>query len=111
VKENVFMNKAFDRIKAGLEDAIDFAHGNEKGRRVHQVEVPAVDVRSIHSRTGLTQHQFSAKYGFAVASVRNWEQGRRKPERSARLLLKVIEKHPEVVEEALTESYSPQQGS
>jgi putative transcriptional regulator len=97
------MGQAFDRIKAGLEDAIDYARGDTQGSRVHHVEIPAVNVRSIRHRTGLTQDQFSAKYGFAVASVRNWEQGRRQPERSARLLLKVIEKHPEVVEEALTE--------
>jgi len=62
-----------------------------------------VDVRAIRRRTGLTQDQFSAKYGFTLGAVRNWEQGRRTPERSARLL-KVIEKHPKVVEEALAES-------
>jgi putative transcriptional regulator len=95
------MSNAFDRIKAGLEDAIEFAHGDSAGRRVHQVEVPAVNVRSIRHRTGLTQQEFSAKYGFAVAAVRNWEQGRRQPDRSARLLLMVIDRHPEVVEEAI----------
>lgn len=98
------MSQAFERIKAGLEDAIDYARGDAEGSRVHQIEVPAVDVRAIRHRTGLTQDQFSAKYGFAVASVRNWEQGRRRPERAARLLLKVIEKHPEVVEDALAEA-------
>ncbi|MCC6455864.1 MAG: type II toxin-antitoxin system MqsA family antitoxin [Caldilineaceae bacterium] len=95
------MSKAFERIKAGLEDAVEYARGDTKGRRVHQIEVPAVNVRSIRHRTGLTQHEFSAKYGFAVASVRNWEQGRRQPDRSARLLLMVIDKYPNVVEEAL----------
>jgi putative transcriptional regulator len=99
----VFMGKAFDRIKAGLEDAVEYARGDTQGRRVHAIKVPAVNVRAIRRRTGLTQDQFSAKYGFAVASVRNWEQGRRQPERSARLLLRVIEKHPEAVEDALTE--------
>ena len=96
------MSKAFDRIKASLEDGIAYAHGDVQDRRVHQVEVPAVDVRAIRKRTGLTQQKFSSKYGFAVASLRNWEQGRRQPERSARLLLKVIDRHPAAVEEALT---------
>lgn len=102
------MDRAFERIKAGLEDAIEYAHGEHAGSRVHHSDVhhsdvPAVDVRAIRHRTGLTQDQFSAKYGFAVASVRNWEQGRH-PERAARLLLRVIEKHPEVVEEALSDA-------
>lgn len=98
------MGKAFDRIRAGLEDAINYGKGNTKDRRVHQKNVPGVNVLSIRRRTGLTQDQFSTKYGFKLASVRNWEQGRRQPERSARLLLMVIEKHPEVVEEVLVDA-------
>ena len=98
------MSNAFDRIQAGLEDAIEYADGEVKGRREHRIEVPGVNVRSIRHRTGLTQQEFSAKYGFAVATVRNWEQGRRQPDRSARLLLMVIDKHPEVVEEAITKA-------
>ncbi|MCC6167149.1 MAG: type II toxin-antitoxin system MqsA family antitoxin [Caldilineaceae bacterium] len=62
-----------------------------------------MNMRTIRRRMGLTQEQFSAKYGFTLAAVRNWEQGRRRPERAARLLLKVIETHPEVVEDALAE--------
>ena len=96
------MNNAFDRIKAGLEDAIEYADDDTTDRRVHQLEVPVVNVRSIRHRTGLTQQEFSTKYGFAVAAVRNWEQGRRQPDRSARLLLMVIDKHPDVVEEVIT---------
>jgi putative transcriptional regulator len=33
--------------------------------------------------------------------VRDWEQGRRKPERSARILLRIVEKEPEAVTRAL----------
>lgn len=97
------MSKAFDRIKAGLEDAIEYGRGDTQDRYVHKVAIPTVNVRSIRHRTGLTQQEFSTRYGFAVASVRNWEQGRRQPDRSARLLLIVIDKHPEVIEDALAE--------
>lgn len=97
------MSRAFDRIKEGVEDAIAYAQGDSQGRRVHQVTVSEVDVRSIRHRTGLTQQEFSRKYGFTVGAVRNWEQGGRKPERTARLLLKVLDKHPEVVDEVLAE--------
>jgi len=37
----------------------------------------------------------------ALSAVRDWEQGRRQPERSARILLKVVEKEPEAVTRAL----------
>jgi hypothetical protein len=38
------MTKAYDKIRRGLTEAIDFAHGKQTGARVRQVDVPAVDV-------------------------------------------------------------------
>ncbi len=42
------------------------------------------------------------QYGFTTHSIRNWEQGSRKPPLQARAFLKVIEKNPKAVREALT---------
>ena len=50
---------------------------------------------------GLSQEAFARKYGFALSAVRDWEQGRRRPERSARILLKIVEREPEAVTRAL----------
>ena len=47
------------------------------------------------------QAEFASKFGFSSASVRNWEQGRRRPEGPARVLLAVIDRHPDAVEDAL----------
>lgn len=55
------------------------------------------------SSAEMQQEQFAARFGFAPASVRNWEQGRRQPECPARVLLALIARHPEVVEEVLRE--------
>ena len=60
-----------------------------------------VDVASIRKRLALSQQQFADRFGFSVASVRDWEQGRRRPERAARLLLKVIEMERPAVERVL----------
>jgi putative transcriptional regulator len=95
------MGKNFDRIMKGLGEASDFVHGeaDEKAFRVHVPET--VDVKAIRKKLKLTQGEFAARYGFTVGAVRDWEQGRRRPEASARVLLKVVEKHPEIVAEAL----------
>jgi putative transcriptional regulator len=61
----------------------------------------SVDVRSIRSRTGLSQTEFARRFGFSVSAVREWEQGRRQPEAAARVLLLVIASRPEVVDEVL----------
>ncbi len=60
-----------------------------------------VDVSSLRRRLRLSQRQFAERFGFTLGAVRDWEQGRRKPERSARVLLKVIDKEREAVERAL----------
>jgi putative transcriptional regulator len=93
--------RAFDKIKAGLDSAKDYLDGTAD-RRKYRVHVPdTVDVRKIRARLGLSQEAFAEAYGFAVSAVRDWEQGRRTPERSARILLKIVEKEPDAVTRAL----------
>jgi putative transcriptional regulator len=68
----------------------------------YRVFVPAeVDVRKIRRRLKLSQDEFAAKFGLSVATVREWEQNRRRPEGAARVLLTVIAKEPEAVSRAL----------
>lgn len=95
------MSKNFDRIMQGLNEASDFVRGkaDEKAFRVHVPE--KVNVKAIRKKLKLTQEEFAVRYGFSVAAVRDWEQDRRRPETSARVLLKVVEKHPDIVAEVL----------
>jgi putative transcriptional regulator len=90
-----------DEIIEGLENAIEYARGDEKKGRETTVLVPTVDVKSIRKDRQMTQEEFAMAYGFSVHAVRNWEQGRRRPDRSARILLEVIHRNPDVVEDAL----------
>ena len=40
------------------------------------VEDPkSVDLKALRQRLGLSQAKFARRYGFAVGSIRNWEQG------------------------------------
>jgi len=90
------------KILEGLEDLTSHARGEKTSVRVRTVTVPDdVDVKAIRERLGLTQLQFAARFGFTPGTIRNWEQGHRKPEGPARTLLKVIEKRPDVVQDAL----------
>ncbi|CRL13849.1 helix-turn-helix domain-containing protein [Phaeobacter italicus] len=68
-------------------------------------EVPMVDVVRLRKSLGMSQERFCSHFGFRLGSVRNWEQGRRLPERPARILLRMIEDDPERVERFLREAY------
>ena len=56
-----------------------------------------IDVRSVRRDRGLTQQAFADTFGFTVGAVRDWEQGRKRPDRTARVLLAVIQSAPEAV--------------
>ena len=92
---------AFDRIMAGLNDAIAIANGTADPAtyRVHGPE--RIDVRRIRQGLGLTQSEFAARFGFSIHTLRKWEQDGRQPEGPARAYLRVIERNPKAVEEAL----------
>ena len=93
---------AGDSIIAGMRDALAYAQGEAARGEAHVVSVPdTIDVKAIRTRQGLTQADFAQRYGFALNSIRNWEQGRRQPEGPARLLLLVIDREPEAVQRAL----------
>ena len=95
------MSKAFDKIRAGLEDARAYLEGDHDGFAVHEVEVPEPDVAAIRSRTGLSQPAFARSIGVALGTLKNWEQGRRRPRGPARVLLGLIEKRPGIVQAEL----------
>ncbi len=89
------------QIIAGLKEAIAWTEGKDVPVCLTKVEVPVVDVRALRRRLGLSQTAFAAKFGFNTATLRNWEQGRTRPDGPARVLLAVIARHPEAVEDAL----------
>ncbi len=60
-------------------------------------EIAAPDVKRIRAQYQLSQSEFAALMGISVATLRNWEQGRRAPEGPARVLLQVAAKHPDAV--------------
>jgi putative transcriptional regulator len=60
-----------------------------------------VDVAAIRKKLGLSQARFAARFGLSAATVRDWEQKRRKPDQIARILLTVIDRDHEAVEKAL----------
>jgi len=96
--------RAYEMIAAGLADAAAYVNGTAD-RRAYRVHAPeSIDVKRIRAGLGLSQTAFAARFGFSAGAVRDWEQGRKRPEASARVLLKVIEKEPEAVSRALEQA-------
>lgn len=85
----------------GLADALAYARGEVNRGRVTTIRVLEPDVKMIRRKLGVTQVEFAARFAFSLATVRDWEQGRRRPLGPARILLTIIDREPEAVERAL----------
>jgi putative transcriptional regulator len=59
------------------------------------------DIKALRARLGMTQEQFAWTYRLPLGTVRDWEQGRTRPDAPALALLAVIEREPEIVRRAL----------
>ncbi len=86
---------AFERIRAGLEDAIAHSRGGTKRARLHVSHVADPDVAAIRAKLRLTQGEFAGLCGVSISTLRNWEQGRRRPTGPSRALLRLVELEPE----------------
>ena len=90
------------RLVSGLNDALAHARG-ELALPSYTVTVPeSVDVAKLRNRLGLSQAAFARAFGLDVTAIHAWEQGRRRPDRAARVLLAVIGKEPQAVMRALS---------
>ena len=59
------------------------------------------DIAALRRFVGLTQAQFAEAMGISVHTLRNWEQGRRRPEGPAIGLLRIAARHPRIIRENL----------
>lgn len=89
----------FDRLVSSIKQAGRIRRGEQKSSRVTTME--AADVRRIRDGLGVTQEDFALMIGVSVATLRNWEQGRRTPEGPAQALLRVAAANPGAVIAAL----------
>jgi putative transcriptional regulator len=94
------MSAAGDKILGSIRQARAILRGEIEGELVVHVP-PDFNAKALRRNLGMSQSRFAASFGFGLAAVQSWEQGRR-PEGTVRVLLKVIEHEPEAVRRVLT---------
>jgi putative transcriptional regulator len=91
----------FDNLVTSIRQAGAIRRGEMKPGRI--VEITPLDVKAIRKRLLKSQIEFARMIGVSVSTLQNWEQGRRRPEGSARALLKVAAANPKAVSAALAQ--------
>lgn len=92
------MSKFSQELIESLTEACEHAEGKTASVREHTVEVP--DVRAIRRKLRMSQQEFARTYRIPLATLKNWEQGRRQPDAPAAAYLQVIAKHPRETRDA-----------
>jgi putative transcriptional regulator len=91
----------FQELLASVQEGMEILAGRRAPSRVFVVSTSPPEVRELRRGFGLSQERFARMMGISVGTLRNWEQGRRAPEGSARVLLRVVARHPEAVMETV----------
>ncbi len=90
---------AFLELVASVRQAGRIRRGRMKAARTTTFR--PTEVKVVRAKLGASQSEFALMIGVSVATLRNWEQGRRTPDGPALALLRVAAKNPEVVANAL----------
>ena len=75
--------------------------GKLKPARVTKIEIKPISIKGIRKKLHQSQTEFAFMIGVSPSTLRNWEQGLRRPEGPAQALLKVAKENPKAVYQAL----------
>ncbi len=91
----------FHELKEALEDVRDYCTGQRTELRVTRFTPPKQvrprEVAKIQKSLRVSQQEFALLLNTNVATVRSWEQGTRRPQSTALLLLAMAEAKPAVL--------------
>jgi putative transcriptional regulator len=90
---------AFQELLTSVRQAGEIRRGTRRAPRTTTFR--PTDVQAVRAQLGASQAEFALMIGVSVATLRNWEQGRRKPDGPALALLRVAARNPKAVIQAL----------
>ena len=91
------MSSLGKRLIKSAKEARKIARGEANPASYKMHIPPSIDVRALRTRLNMTQEEFAVRYGLTVARVRDWEQGRSRPDSTARAYLTFIEREPKAL--------------
>ena len=88
----------FNRLMEGVKQGAEYLKGLRNPSRVHKVTVRIPDIKSIREKLKVSQAEFAEMLGISVRTLQNWEQKRRVPDRSSRILIELAATYPKQVQ-------------
>jgi len=92
-------DELFSELVASVKEGAQIVNNEKEASRTFPYD--RLDIRHIREKYNLTQEQFAVMLGISLRTLRNWEQGRRVPEGPAMVLLRVADKNPRAILDAV----------
>jgi putative transcriptional regulator len=87
-----------DLLSAGFRTSFTERELRGLGVRIPAVRIDPVKIKHIREKTRVSQSVFARLLNVSPSSIRQWEQGKRKPTGSTKVLLEVLDKEPHVLD-------------
>jgi len=87
-----------DMINAGLGTSFTERKLHELGIKIPAITINPGKIKEIRQKTHVSQSIFAKVLNVSPSSIRQWEQGKRKPTGSTKVLLDVLDKEPHVLD-------------
>ena len=84
-------------VKQGIKTSFTEKELKGLGVEIPEVEISAKDIQKIRERIKISQSVFAKILNVSSSSVRQWEQGKRTPTGSTKILLELLKRDPNIL--------------
>jgi len=100
MKKNMRSNKKKSELQPSHRDLMRRVRPKKSATTTKKASMKVPAVVSVRNASGLSQAEFAVLLGVSVRTLQKWEQGARDPSGAAKSLIRIAQRHPEVLEDA-----------
>jgi len=86
-----------DMMNAGLKVSFTKKELDKLGVEIPKSKLTVTEIKNIRSHMQVSQSVFAKLLNVSTSSIRQWEQGQRKPSGSTIILLELLQKNPDLL--------------
>ncbi len=87
-----------DMMNSGIKVSFTKKELDLLGVEIPKVQLTTDQIIAIRKQMNLSQTVFAKVLNVSASSIRQWEQGKRKPSGSTKILLELLEKYPHLLD-------------
>jgi len=87
-----------DLMNSGIKTSFTEKELNSLGIKIPEVQLTTQQIKNIREQMNLSQTVFAKMLNVSPSSIRQWEQGKRKPSGSTKVLLELLEHFPRLLD-------------